>query len=1230
MSALTDIYVDVQDLSGGMESAVTALAAILVIYGISYLLKGDTLATWIQQWRKKEQTRTVLCNVDPSTATGLNSSTLQPSFPSNVVSTAKYSIVTFFPRNFWEQFSHPINMYFLVIACVQLWTIAAPVNPITIWIPVLLIFTVSTAKEAVDDWRRRQRDHFFNHRLFTIIRQGSLINDCPSKDILVGDIIKIEKDEEIPADVIICGFEGCSTSGDCMLETANLDGESNLKRKCAASLTTTTENEPGHILQQWQLIASMQAPSPAMSGLQGRLTMMDCEMSCAISDCNMALQGCVLRRNAWMWGLVCYTGGQTKLGMSSPPTRSKFALLDRRINRLVVCIFILQIALIACMSCCYAIMTEQVFRHSWYLSVASRVTDEDWYAFFVVPVRYMLLFSLMIPVSLRVSLEICKMYLAWTINNDLCLYDPALAQGGHCATSGIVEDLGVIEVVFSDKTGTLTENRMVFAGYTVGNGNGVFVTSGAQQTETDHHPHQERARELAFLRTLALCHEGRPQSQLSQTPPQTGQQEREYSYSSPFPDEEAILAGLSRQERHIVLQHRHNRLPFPHTAFAAAFSPDLAAAFRALVPVCDCLVLEEEAEEEAEEAEEASSQASQDSRNYVQVRYYELALLPFTAERKRMSTLVWKEGSQAIWLLCKGADEVMLPRGTFEQVALATALGSEIENMATNGLRTLCVGWRQWTGENAVREAVLTPLQQLHLLRSALDCDSQAVGRVQSEMESCLTLLGACGVRDRMQEGVPATIAALRDAGIRIVMITGDKKATALQIAEEAGIIPAAPVKCCDLSDPSAEIHHSSVAEYAYILVDGVNLGKLLSPQFEPLLQQLLQRQVSIICCRMAPAQKAQIVSHLCGSSPASLNNAAPHQHEHSSTPSTLDQGTKRGDKDVDQDRDRTSNTSRSQNNSKRKRKSLLHYRGLAIGDGGNDVAMLQTARVGVGIYGREGQHAARSADFALPSFRHLQRLLLFHGHTSLYRTSTIALYSFYKTMVLCLCQLYYGLVCGFSGSSLFTTLQLTLFNTLYTSVPVMLLLLDLGRDPCDYLRQPTRYLPSQLCRYFSLPLTATWLLRATYESAIIVGGCLLFFYTAGGGGAAPQDGSPTNWEELSLLIYGILLLNITLTLAMITRRYTLVHMVGYPLFVGIFVLSMGVLSFLPPLPVGPLTSTETLMVLPHLLLSPLTYATTLLLLVWCQLPSFLFLHLQHVDLWRWMLERGSAWFLQR
>jgi len=280
-----------------------------------------------------------------------------------------------------------------------------------------------------------------------------------------------------------------------------------------------------------------------------------------------------------------------------------------------------------------------------------------------------------------------------------------------------------------------------------------------------------------------------------------------------------------------------------------------------------------------------------------------------------------------------------------------------------------------------------------------LEDREEKIDHVSSEIEENLQLLGATAIEDKLQDGVPETIADLKRAGIKVWVLTGDKLETAIAIGYSTNLVSKDSnliiVRGGDQGDqfsvsdqmldavgqffPESDIiqrvqekgfeviipekserpdmtrNPTGLSEFVgndngdrpggYILViDGVALGNALHDPFnKELLLQLAIKCEAVICCRVSPLQKALVVRLV---------------------------------------------------------KDGLKCMTLAIGDGANDVSMIQAADVGVGISGEEGLQAVNSSDYAIAQFRFLKRLILVHGHWSYARNGTMIVNFFYKNII--------------------------------------------------------------------------------------------------------------------------------------------------------------------------------------------------------------------------------------
>lgn len=378
--------------------------------------------------------------------------------------------------------------------------------------------------------------------------------------------------------------------------------------------------------------------------------------------------------------------------------------------------------------------------------------------------------------------------------------------------------------------------------------------------------------------------------------------------------------------------------------------------------------------------------SEKESENNDIVQFKRLQVLEFTSDRKRMSVIVMDKNGQ-IWLYTKGAESHVLPLCNTRSSQLVAQTQKHVNDFAKEGLRTLAVARRK-----------ITKAEFINFNNELIEANSSLTNRVdrvemcQRKIETGLDLLGATAVEDALQDNVRDTLVSIRAAGIKVWVLTGDKVETALNIALSCGHIPDNAGKYfivdCQteaqikghLETLERELHRNADSEYA-LLIDGASLALALQHVPERF-RDIAYACHAVLCCRLSPLQKCEVV-HLVKTSPTKPVTAA-------------------------------------------------------IGDGANDVSMIQEAHVGIGIVGKEGRQAARCADYSFANFCMLKRLILLHGHYFSQRLALLVLYFFYKNLVMMGCQLFFQANSLFSSQSIYDSLFLTLYNVTYTTLPIL------------------------------------------------------------------------------------------------------------------------------------------------------------------------------------------------
>ncbi|KHG01209.1 Phospholipid-transporting ATPase 2 -like protein [Gossypium arboreum] len=710
------------------------------------------------------------------------------------------------------------------MGAVQLWSLITPVNPASTWGPLIFIFAVSASKEAWDDYNRYLSDKKANEKLVWVVRQG-IRKQIQAQDIHVGNIVWLRENDEVPCDLVLIGTS--DPQGLCYVETAALDGETDLKTR-----------------------GVIECPNPDKD-----ITRFDANLRlfppfidndvCPLTIKNTILQSCYLRNTEWACGVA--------LGMSRGIPEPKLTAMDAMIDKLTGAIFVFQIVVVMVLGIAGNVWKDTEARKQWYVQYP---IEGPWYELLVIPLRFELLCSIMIPISIKVSLDLVKSLYAKFIDWDAEMIDYETGIPSHATNTAISEDLGQVEYIMTDKTGTLTENRMIFrrcciSGVFYGNESG----DALKDTKLLNAVAGGSPDVVQFLTVMAICNTVVPIKS------KTGA----ISYKAQSQDEDALVNAAA--QLHMVYANKNANI--------------LEIRFNGSV-----------------------------------IKYEVLEILEFTSDRKRMSVVVKDCQTGKIVLLSKGADEAILP---YAFVGQQTRTFIEaVEQYAQLGLRTLCLAFRE------LREDEYQEWSLMFKEASSTLVDREwRIAEVCQRLEHDFEVLGVTAIEDRLQDGVPETIETLRKAGINFWMLTGDKQNTAIQIALSCNFISPEPKGQLLLIDGKTEdevcrslervlltmrITSSEPKDVAFV-VDGWALEIALK-HYRKAFTELAILSRTAICCRVTPSQKAQLVELL----------------------------------------------------------KSCDYRTLAIGDGGNDVRMIQQADIGVGISGREGLQAARAADYSIGS----------------------------------------------------------------------------------------------------------------------------------------------------------------------------------------------------------------------------------------------------------------------
>ncbi|XP_040564525.1 phospholipid-transporting ATPase VD isoform X2 [Lepeophtheirus salmonis] len=1141
-------------------------------------------------------------------------------YTKNKIRTTKYTLLWFLPKNLFEQFHRFANLYFLFIVLLNWVPAINAFGKEVSMIPVIFVLGFTAIKDLFEDRRRYQSDKRINNSTCRVYKSSmGRYKKTYWKDVKVGDIVHLSCNEQIPADILL--LRSSDEYGLCYIDTQNLDGETNLKQREVPR--GFKEQRLSFQPQEFRSTIECDMPTTKIYRFHGSILHPWGERIPVGKD-NLLLRECILKNTDYVEGIVVYAGHESKVMLNNGGPRYKRSELERKMNLEVIwCVFILLVL------CFIGAVGSGIWldyfndNYAPFLNVLSQGDSNPPFEGFLTFWTFVIILQVIIPMSLYVTIEMAKLLQVYLIHKDEKMYDKLCGKRVECRALNIPEELGMVQYIFCDKTGTLTDNKMIFKNCTIRgvdfshnssmdkngtsgravipvnpllhqrlvspsppepdllinqspnvspkechqnhiedfftllsvcntvivakyphrdamNVSGLIVHSNSMVSVDNHSMLScidENADEksnaglstrspsppLSFISTssteplkpnsssMAIPMTKLGSTPVSTRPPVTKSRLLHLLPMSPKPlspiassPETSPLSSpvSSRRPKHLQLPSLFAKLksrsnsslsklqivstsptPTEIRPIYEAESPDeLALVDAAFAYNCKLL-------------KRTSNCAMISLPNEGLVEFEVLHVLPFDSNRKRMSVVLRHPITLQKILYCKGADASMLPRvivDNEEEKAVLLKTQTQLDNYAKIGLRVLVMA-----------KKILTETEYDAWVKEHLNAENSMVKREKllaesyNRIENSFQLIGATGIEDRLQDGVPETIAKLRQAGIVVWVLTGDKQETAINIAYSCQLFPSnveiltVNARSKDATETTIKYHLDAIMNGdtkadRSLVIDGKTLVYILDKRTnlqKPFLE-LTSYCASVLCCRATPLQKAFIVRIV---------------------------------------------------------KEQLHMKTLAIGDGANDVSMIQTADIGVGISGQEGMQAVMASDFAISRFKYLERLLLVHGHWNYDRLSRMIHYFFYKNATFVFVCFWYQLFCGFSGQVMIDAMYLMLYNLIFTSLPPLAIGVY-DQDAPDYILQnmPRLYERGRLGQIYKPYSFWISMADALYQSIVI-------FFTAYG---CYNDTDIGLWEFGTIICTSCLFV-MTFHLAVETNSWTIIHWIS--LIVSIF-----------------------------------------------------------------------------